>query len=365
MADIVAAAVVSPLSDADAASDIERVSKVDSNAVQSAFPRLSRLVGRWLTTADGAASLGCRFAQFSVLFAAAMHGLDYGAKGDAKFVRLEWDELSSGCQTLMYVSAFGQCVAYGGVLLPLAAVHRATKAGGELDELGAGTVMIAASDARSLRIWNTAITAVAGLAVCVAAFWLALSVLEGITGTFLLNGVGGATDPSALSVQYKISMALLIGQMGPATAGFWVSMMTASALARDALTEVQHAVINGDPRDKASWDRDVAAPTLALDVTMRLLSRGWGGGLLGLSICCWGMAVNALCRGINTEYSFEIDHLKDQPEGTERLKVLRLSVFLMLLPLLLMLEVAVRACHPAALFAPLCTLSRCCGGCCC
>ena len=130
-----------------------------------------------------------------------MHGLDYGAKGDAKFVRLEWDELSSGCQTLMYVSAFGQCVAYGGVLLPLAAVHRATKAGGELDELGAGTVMIAASDARSLRIWNTAITAVAGLAVCAAPVLIALLVLEAITGSFPLNGVGGATDPSALSVQ--------------------------------------------------------------------------------------------------------------------------------------------------------------------
>ena len=350
MSDVVAVAVdaiiANPLADGDGASDVEKAAHVDSNAQPSVFPRLPRVIGRWLATEEGSPSRAYRFAQFSVLFTAAMHGLDYGAKGDAEFVRLEWDELSSGCQTLIYVSVLGQCVGLVGGLLPLHAVLLALPPGGKLEQLGAGTVKIAASDARALRLWSIVMAVPTVLAPCVATLGLVVSLTKATTGQMpsVFARVGGATNPDALSTQYTISQGLLIFQIVPVVACFWVSMMTASALARDALIEVQHAVINSDPRDKASWDRDVATPALDLDKTMRLLSRGWGAGLFGMSIFCWGMAVNSFCRGINTEYSFHSDFLKDQPQGTERLKFLQISVVMMLMPLLLTLEVAV--CYP-------------------
>jgi hypothetical protein len=306
----------------------------------SEFGKAQRAIGRWFATDDGSPSPQYRFAQLSVVLGAGAHLFDYGVAGDAKWVGRELDDFSSGSQTLMWVSMLSASVGLLCVLPILHSAQRALKAGGELDQLGAGTVKISEKAARTLTRWRMATTAFGALFLLIGFVFSAKSIVELATGIDLIDGEDD-DDNGALSPQYGLCLGLFIIHGIPVSlVGFWPTMLTGSALARDAISEVQHKLLHTDPNDKEAWDRDVAGPALALDETMKKLSTGWSAGLMGAAGSCWGQAVNSFCRAINTEYSFSSDEFRGNPEGTARAEKLRSTVFLTLLPLLLALDVA-------------------------
>lgn len=337
------AVVKNPLSSDIAGDDIDQVAKIDAvdlNAEMSEFGKVQRAVGRWFATEDGSSSPQFRVAQLSIVLAAFAHLFDYGVEGDAKYVGRELDDFSSGSQTLMWVSMFGASVAFLCLLPILSSVQRALKTGGELDQLGAGTVKISADAARTLKRWRMVTNVFGALFMVVGSAFFVQSIMELITGIDLMGRNDDDAD-GALSAQYSLSLSLfIIHGIAVTLVGFWPTMLTGSALARDAISEVQHKLLHTDPRDKQAWDRDVAGPALALDKVMKKLSMGWSNGLLGAAGFCWGNAMNAFCRAINTEYSFSSDEFRGEPEGTMRAGKLRMTVFMTLLPLLLAFDVA-------------------------
>ena len=143
MVDAIVGVVSNPLSSDIAGDDVDQVVKIDAvdlNAETSEFGKVQHALGRWFATDDGSSSPQFRFAQLSIVLAAFAHLFDYGVEGDAKFVGRELHDFSSGSQTLMWVSMFGASVAFLCLLPILSSVQRALKTGGELDQLGAGTV---------------------------------------------------------------------------------------------------------------------------------------------------------------------------------------------------------------------------------
>lgn len=195
------------------------------------------------------------------------------------------------------------------LLLVLEDTRNALKPNGELDQLGAGTLMISKSAARSLRIWNGLLVLPAVAAVLVfltfgaIAARLALGTHE--TGSQICRPAPDGTPrclPNPVTGGLVGSMSLLVlvlGTMFPL--GFWTSVSLGSALARGAVDKVQRALTAADPRSRESWDKDIAQPALALDQTMRTLSRGWSRGLLGLGLTIWLFCLNFFLRGMNTE----------------------------------------------------------------
>ena len=222
------------------------------------------------------------------------------------------DRLSRGRSGTQAMIIAGFCCSSAGIvclLLVLEDTRNALKPNGELDQLGAGSVTIAKSAARSLRIWNGLLVLPAVAAVLVSLFFGAGAVTL-VLGTHEYESqiCRPAPDGTPRCLPNPVTAALLgsmslmtlvLGTMFPL--GFWTSVSLGSALARGEVDKVQRALTAADPRSRESWDRDIAQPALALDQTMRTLSRGWSRGLLGLGLTIWLFCLNFFLRGMNTE----------------------------------------------------------------
>eukprot|EP01043_Picozoa_sp_COSAG02_P035065 COSAG02_NODE_2488_length_8701_cov_25.089630_7_plen_240_part_00 len=216
----------------------------------------------------------------------------------------------SGTQAMIIAGFCCQSAGLVCLLLVLEDTRNALKPNGELDQLGAGTVMISKAAARSQRIWNVVLLlpAVAAVLVFLVFGASAVALALGTHETHESQICRPAPDGTPRCLQNPVtaalvgSMSLLIlvlGTMFPL--GFWTSVSLGSALARGAVDTVQHALTTADPRSRESWDKDVAQPALALDQTMRTLSRGWSRGLLGLGLTIWLFCLQFFLRGMNTE----------------------------------------------------------------
>eukprot|EP01052_Picozoa_sp_SAG31_P025974 SAG31_NODE_2317_length_5947_cov_2.753591_6_plen_283_part_00 len=117
-----------------------------------------RWLGRVLTsTADGESpSALCRAVQSAPVYMVLVLIFDYTPKGDAVFVAKHWDHFSPGAQALISLSMAGLCAGLLCMMLLASALQRATRPNGELEQLGAGKVLIAAADAKRLRWWRRA-----------------------------------------------------------------------------------------------------------------------------------------------------------------------------------------------------------------
>lgn len=216
----------------------------------------------------------------------------------------------SGTQAMIIAGFCSQSAGLVCLLLVLEDTRNALKPNGELDQLGAGTVMISKAAARSLRIWNVVLLLPAMAAVIVFLVFGASATALAL-GTHDTHGrqiCRPAPDGTPRCLQNPVtaalvgSMSLLILVLGTLfPLGFWSSVSLGSALAREAVDKVQHALTTADPRSRESWDRDIAQPALALDQTMRTLSRGWSRGLLGLGLTIWLFCLQFFLRGMNTE----------------------------------------------------------------
>ena len=219
-------------------------------------------------------------------------------------------------------------------------VRAALCAGGALEQLGAGTVRIGASEARSLRRWRV------GLAVLMGFASLG-------TGTYAAVAMG---PMQAVACCLIFPPNLFIFH------GWWLSMRLGSCLARDETVEVMRATADADPTDEAAWTADVARRALALDEVFRQLSAGWGVGLQALVACFWVMVLCFVSVAVDNVYLEAVDTNQGYTPGTVRYILLLSAAFDGILPLFFLADVAVTSSYCDKLTATLTQLGAKCYG---
>lgn len=312
----------------------------NTNAVVSPLPKETLLLGRILQTPL------YRVVQGSILLLAP-YFLVFGQDGDFK----SWGVKPTTLGAITYLTL---AAAIAASLLPLAAVRRVLAQDGELQQLGAGTVMISHADFRSLRRWQVCmgvISALVGTMMHLSFFWANL--LKLVVGRRDL--FGSKEELSDADIQFAEasfsdrllaqSKWILIGAVGSAMVplmmmGFYYSLRLGSAVVRDAVTEVIRAARDCDPTDKKRWQVEVVQPAIGLHKCMQTLSRGWGPGFLGLGLSCWLMALGYFSKAINKPRSDMVMIANNQPPNLDRNFQIGNTVIWSLLPLLLALDVA-------------------------
>lgn len=116
-------------------------------------------------------------------------------------------------------------------------------------------------------------------------------------------------------------------------------MLLASALCKTKIDAVIKSLqaADVDPLEEQGWDKNIVQPAIALVQTMQLLSAGWSGGLIGISLTSWCMAFSFFCKVVNWEYFEAADALHGD---NRRLQFILNFVFFVSLPLLLAYDVA-------------------------
>jgi hypothetical protein len=235
--------------------------------------------------------------------------------------------------------------------------------GGHLYQLGAGTQMVSAHDAKSLKLWRYLTTGVSALVIVQMTY----PVVKNLMKVFLGTGYGEDESewrsedfPSAertplerLPLHVKWILAPFLFQtLAPILiSGFFYTLRLGSALARDSVTEVTAVAKVTSPHDKEKWDRNVTLPMLKLDETMMDLSSGYGRGLLGIDVALWLFAVANICKAIDQVTYLEVakfyecthqdGELQGEPDPyCHRDFALISAVFYVCLSLLLTLDVA-------------------------
>lgn len=240
--------------------------------------------------------------------------------------------------TLMYLGDYLLAFSMPALLLPIFAIARVTQEKGDLAVLGAGTVEISAADAKSLARWRVVIGGFGSCACVAGCGWIGASI-QHVTGmkhvywveAHLLWGLPIAPVCQGI-------MFIVIG--AGVTCGFWGSMRLASALARNSVTDVMKAARATSPLDDEAWERDVRAPALALDETMRVLSRGWGRGLFGMTFTFWMFSLARFMAAIDRLRCAGMDAAGGKEPGTSRNTNLAWVCFTSIVPLLLALDLA-------------------------
>ena len=281
----------------------------DSNAVVSTFWPEQRRIGALLANAEGGPSAACYALQVMCWAAGAMGANMFvglaADLGPLAYIAAALYGFALGAYSLVVGSA-RQALHPGGRFTATSAVDNPMRtdneeepggdkpAGGALEWLGAGHVMISASDARSNSRWRTGL-----------GFFSAINVLYGSV-TIVSHSLGlrvcpdqpGGVCPADVRI-FNVMFGLLNCTLGPVlSSGWWASMRTASCLCRDATVEVIKATRNTDPADEEEWEEKVNRPALALRGKFELLSRGWAGGLAGLGGFCWLLALGAFALAL-------------------------------------------------------------------
>lgn len=266
MEDIVANALAV---DSDDTTNAEKVLARDSDAVQSTvFPEWKK-IGALLANEQGGPSPVCYALQGLFVALAVLFFLSTSALG----------------HTLYYIAGVLLGLGCTALTLCVTSAHVALMPGGKLDQLGAGEVMVSEGDAASNARWRKGLLAFSALCV------LLNGPLYIAVGVFKLPPL--LRPDEGVVARMCVEMFGLVSIVGAPVlfSGWWASMRTASCLCRDASIEVVKDVRATDPKDEEQWEAKVTQPALALREKFELLSHGWSGGLLGVTLFFWVFAL--------------------------------------------------------------------------
>ena len=281
----------------------------DSDAVVSVLPREQKYIGRLLSATDGSPSTLYRLIQLSAAVHAVMATV---VAAERKASKAGMDQLND----LLVVTGILLGLSFGCLLLPLESTRVALRPGGALEALGAGTQRISDKDARTQMRWRTAGAMVscaiipAGIVYCVAA-------LMGV-GPFCTRVCDLERGTDALLARVYLAsqgvfMATTIPLIG---SGWWPSMLTASCLCRDSITEVIKKVRATDLAEEPF--ESISKPALALRKSMDTLSTGWSLGLLGMVLTSLISSLAQFSYAINREFTSSYDVVEGREPGTTR-----------------------------------------------
>eukprot|EP01051_Picozoa_sp_SAG22_P003362 SAG22_NODE_162_length_16848_cov_16.978267_16_plen_254_part_00 len=173
---------------------------------------------------------------------------------------------------------------------PYELVAAITPETGSLAKLGAGTKRINAKDARSLDQWAKVLTCVAAPPLLFGVFIffavLGASIVGVVSGKMTIEDrwrEGTLVWSFFMVPAYLFSMCAVL----PLGCGWYLSLKTAAALARDDVAEVVAQVTPAVLEDDEAWSTRVAEPAIRLTGTMSDLSVGWGTGTGVSFIACW------------------------------------------------------------------------------
>ena len=277
------------------------------------------LVGRLLSTRDGAPSPLFRFLQIALVLSCMLDIIETPSTA-AHAVGM------AGPNALLYVrGAFGG-VARMGFLFNLGDMRRTLHQGGILSRLeGLGGGQIRASTRRSLSRWR--------VALCVPAVFLATYIPAQSSIPRLLIA------DSATAAALQLTGLIILTTVLPAIMTVWfLSLRFASAVARQEATNVLRAATTVDPTDSATWDAKVQRPAFELEHLFRSVSEGWGRGLFGLALSFWGMALGIFANVVNAPYLAA--HDSDYgPDGTLHRYLLIIAI-VAAIPVLLAADIA-------------------------
>ena len=282
----------------------------DSSAAVSVVSWEQRWLGAALSSDDGSPSLGFRVLQVLVVSLSILGGATTAQNSKTAAGMEQPNEL---------LEIFGLLtgVAYLLLVFPLGSARIALRPdSGALAQLGAGTQKISDADARSLARWRALLRAIT-----------VMFFMPGLIGVVTsIRGVDGMTKV-ALPTQirlYRANLGLCCFLVVPILFnGWWSSMSTASCLCRDSVIDAIRNVRRADTSakeqtadDSDSWEKDVAAPALALRTRLELLSEGWSSGLLGMSGFLGVFALGMFMLAINAEYCAGVDKLSGNAPGS-------------------------------------------------
>eukprot|EP01046_Picozoa_sp_COSAG06_P063745 COSAG06_NODE_14938_length_1113_cov_1.582840_2_plen_168_part_01 len=116
-------------------------------------------------------------------------------------------------------------------------------------------------------------------------------------------------------------------------------MRIASCLCRDEVIEVIRKVRTVDPTSD-EWEEGVSQPALGLIDKMKLLSDGWSGGLVGLSLFIFLYALCFFALGINEPVCNGLEAVGGMPPGFYRQINLVLTALWTVPPFLIAMDIA-------------------------
>eukprot|EP01043_Picozoa_sp_COSAG02_P059959 COSAG02_NODE_7740_length_2867_cov_2.125723_2_plen_382_part_00 len=312
----------------------EEVLARDSDAVPSAFRPEWRKVGAMLSAATpegdeehpspqfyALQAMCAAFAVFSLLRAAQVFATIAGmAEPDA----------------LLYVTALLFFAAYISAIPAISSARIALRAGGPLDELGAGTAMISEEEDKELAKTRMQ-----------ANFQMANQAFFGLSNIACSIVLLPTLAPTIATTDVRIWFGLVgLVQLTlyPVGCLSWASMYTASCLCRNAETQVIKAIRAIDPTGE-QWDAKVAQPALALRKKLGLLSDGWSGGLAAFGVHLWLVAAVLFTMGINMPLCAGLDAnffspMIGTPRGFTTVFMLVLVLAFTSLPLFMVKDVA-------------------------
>lgn len=144
------------------------------------------------------------------------------------------------------------------------------------------------------------------------------------------------------------------------TMGWMPSMWLANKLCQDRIGEVINKVQSiitpagagdvetGGGEATATFDAALAGQLVKLDEYMRHLSRGWGSGMLGLTLMCWGWALGFVSLALNTPFcegfddawgGFDFDTSNGVTPGSAKLLHFLLALVIGVIPCLAVEEI--------------------------
>jgi hypothetical protein len=171
-----------------------------------------------------------------------------------------------------------------GLTLPMTYVwllHDVVRAGGPLEQLGAGEKKTATRHVRRLRCWRTLLT------IAVTPVMLVGPLLFGLFWVQIMRSILGIGDlgesAEALVVWHPLALSFWVPSLSvmigfPCGAAWFFSLKVAVVLAQDDVEGVVARTTFETMADDSLWDSVVARPAIRLALhTMRLLS-SWGTG---------------------------------------------------------------------------------------
>jgi hypothetical protein len=300
----------------------------NTSTVPSAFYPEQRQLGALLSTASSAPCYGMQAT--CVAFGVNVTGLlpwAGKAQSDADMVGM------AEPNDLLYVSAILLGLGFASLALVVASARYALRPGGALEQLKAGEAMISEKDGTTLSRWRV------GLGV-LSALFLLFGLQQIAAGTVFSKDYYTVQDRL---VRFSLKGLILATTLPVAFSGWMASMYTGSCLCRDGVMKVIGAIRSTDPTAD-EWDEAVAQPALALREKMKLLSRGWAGGLVGFGGFFWGMALGLFTSAINLPYHEAMEAANGEVAVTNRhtykTSYMMYTLVFAMLPLLLAKDLA-------------------------
>ena len=245
-------------------------------------PDFHRRIGPLLSTEEGKPTplaLGC----YAVLSCFPLIFLMFGAaNAESIFYAFQHTETNADAEAI--VTRLFVNVLYGAWLYCFHALRRVTRAGGELDQLGAGTELLSLKARRSLRRWRRRLI---GLQCTLTLLFAAGSAPAIATGEGTGHHSKAWRRGSAVMVltQFPLAMASVFT--------WWYTMKIAAQLSTTKVQQTADRIKQwrelkaaaGPGEEAAVWQEEIVKPVFRLaQVTMPTLSAGWGRSLLALSV---------------------------------------------------------------------------------